>query len=89
MKLVEILFGGLLLSVILVEFSFWGLMVTQNNAYLIALLVCTAAMMYVSYNLYQLESSRRAKIQKEYSFYYILDHPPTEDIFYRQVRNRI
>ncbi|PKM76491.1 MAG: hypothetical protein CVU90_12550 [Firmicutes bacterium HGW-Firmicutes-15] len=89
MKLVEILFGKLLLCVILVEFSFCGLLLTQNNAYIIALLVCTSAMIYVSYSLYQLEPGRKAKVQKEYSFYYILDHAPTDDMFSRQMRNRM
>jgi heme/copper-type cytochrome/quinol oxidase subunit 4 len=89
LKLVEFLFGGLLLSVILTEISFWGLLATHNHAYFIALLVCTAVMVYVSYCLYILEPSRQAKVQKEYSFYYILDHQPTDDVFRTQLKNRM
>lgn len=89
MKLVEILFAELLASVILVELAFWALLETQNTAYVIALLFCTAAMMYVSYRLYLLEADSKPEVKKEYSFYYIMDHPPAEDLFYRQVRNRL
>ncbi len=89
MKLVEILFGKLLLCVILIEFSFCGFLLTQNNAYIIALLFCTTAMIYVSYSLYLIEPSRKTKVQKEYSFYYIMDHPPTDDIFGLKMRNRM
>ena len=89
MKLAEILFGKLLVCLILIEFSFYGLLLTQNNRYIIALFFCTAALVYVSYRLYLLESGRKAKVHKEYSFYYILDHPPTEDIFSTRMKNRM
>jgi len=88
LKLLEILFGSLLISILLTQLSFWGLLETGHTSYILALLICTGATIYISYNLYLLKTDHKP-VQKEYSFYYIIGNPPSPDLFDRNIRNRM
>ncbi|MDD4802311.1 MAG: hypothetical protein PHF24_05145 [Syntrophomonas sp.] len=89
MNLKKVLFSQLFLCAFLVEFSLCGLMLTQNNAYILSLLFCTAALVYVIYSLYRLNQDCGATVKNEYSFYYIIDGLSQDDIFSRSMRSRM
>lgn len=89
MKKKQWLFTYLLLSLLLVELSLYGLLQTGNNYYLFSLFLSTSSIIYIVYHIHTL-SNRKSKLAKDYHFYFInYDIPAQEDILFRQISKRM
>lgn len=88
MRTVKVLFCQLLILILVLEFSFYGLLQTGNNYYLPGMVLSTAGISYIVYLLFTLTADK-PRPQKNYYLYFINDYQPTEDVFWQKVRRRL
>lgn len=89
MKKKQYLFIYLLFSLLLVELNLYGMVQTGNTYYLLSLFLSTSAMIYISYHIYRLTNPGN-KATKNYYFYFINnDITAEENIWLRQISERM
>lgn len=87
-KIYQYLFAGILVSAILLQLSFWGLLQTGNLLYLVSSVCSLSALIWVIYHLVK-SSALKNSSRSEIHLVILQADPDAPDSLFEKVRERM